>query len=320
MNEKTQVRRVSVVGAGMIGHGIAIALARGNCEVRLIDANEEGLRKGLDWIASDLQVLEDIGIVADGASGEIARKVVGTTDLQSGVEGAEFVFEAIPDILEAKRAVFQDLERYCSDQTIFATTTATFRVREIGSAIVHRERVLGAHWVNPPHIMPLVEVASTDETSDGCMQAMVDLLTATGKKPIRCTDIPGLLNNRLLFALWNEGLKILEQGGASAQDIDDAIRFGFGSRVHFWGPFRWNDFFGNLAQVKTAFASIHAVTGDDAFRPSPLLQRQVDAGHLGYASGKGWYDYQDQQNQPIGVRRAQMLGELAQWYRQNGLL
>lgn len=320
MNEKAQARRISIVGAGMIGHGIAIALARGGCDVRLIDANEQGLRKGLDWVATDLQVLEEIGIVAAGASAGIAARVTGTTDLKKGVEDAEFVFEAIPDILEAKRAVFRDLERYCSPTTIFATTTASFRVREIGAAVGCRDRVLGAHWVNPPHIMPLVEVASTDETSEASMQAMVDLLTGAGKKAIRCTDIPGLLNNRLLFALWNEGLKILEQGAASPQDIDDAIRFGFGSRVHFWGPFKWNDFFGNLPQVKTAYEAIHSATREEAFRPSRLLQQQIDAGRLGYASGKGWYDYGDEGREAIGPRRARMLGELAQWYRQKDLL
>lgn len=320
MGNPAGIRKIAIIGAGMIGHGIAISFARANYAVSLIDADDKGLRRGMEWIESDLQVLEDLGVVEAGKTGEIARRVVASTDLRAGVEGADVVFEAIPDILEAKRNVFRELEKHCSRNTIFATCTASFRSSEIACAITHRDRVLGAHWVNPPHIMPLVEVAATDETSPANVQAVLVLLEAIGKKPVRCKDIPGLLNNRLLFALLNEGLKIVEQGAASPQDIDDAIRFGFGSRVHFWGPFRWNDFFGNLPQVKTAYESLYAQTGEEAFRPSPQLNMQIDAGRLGFGAGKGWYDYPAGSPQTLGPHRAQMLKELVEWYRERNLL
>lgn len=320
MTKKVEFNRIAIVGAGMMGHGIAISFAMAGYDVSLIDAEEKGLRKGIEWIEQDLKVLEELGIVSAGEAREAAKRIVGTTDLRSGVEAADFVVEAVPDILEAKQNLFRDLEKYCSNSTIFATTTATFRASEIASAITHRERVLGAHWVNPPHIMPLVEVAATEETSADNLEATIDLLKGIGKKPIRCKDIPGLINNRLLFALWNEGLKLLEMGAASAEDIDDAIRFGFGSRAFFYGPFRWNDFFGNLSQVKTAYESLYAMTGEEAFRPSPRLQQQIDAGNLGFGAGKGWYEYPGESPEMLGPRRAQMLRELAEWYKQKNLL
>lgn len=320
MNGKTEIRRIAIVGAGMMGHGIAIAFARAGYDVSLIDADEKGLRKGIEWIEQDLKVLEELGIVSAGKSSSVAERVLGVTDLRSGVEAADFVVEAVPDILEVKQNLFRELEKYCSSSTIFATTTATFRASEIAVAITHRERVLGAHWVNPPHIMPLVEVAATEETSAENMEATIELLKRIGKKPIRCKDIPGLINNRLLFALWNEGLKILEMGAASAEDIDDAIRFGFGSRVLFYGPFRWNDFFGNLPQVQTAYKSLYATTGEEAFRPSARLQHQIDSGNLGASAGRGWYEYPGESPETLGPRRANMLRELAEWYKQKGLL
>jgi 3-hydroxybutyryl-CoA dehydrogenase len=320
MRKKIEFRRIAIVGAGMMGHGIAIAFARGGYHVSLIDAEEKGLRRGLEWVAQGLAVLVEMEVIGAAESRLIAERVVGTTDLRSGVESADFVVEAVPDVLEAKRQLFMNLEEFCSAGTIFATTTASFRASEIASALIHRERVLGAHWVNPPHIMPLVEVAATDETSEENLEATLDLLRGIGKKPIRCKDIPGLINNRLLFALLNEGLKILEMGAASAEDIDDAIRFGFGSRVLFYGPFRWNDFFGNLPQLKTAYESLYAATGEEAFRPSPQLQRQIETQRLGFGAGKGWYDYPEAAPEMLGPKRTQMLRELADWYKQKNLL
>lgn len=320
MKTEREFGRIAIVGAGMIGHGIAIAFARAGHEVALVDAHEQGLRKGMEWVEADLRVLEGLGIAAAGSSATIASRISATTDLRDAVATADMVFEAIPDILESKRKLFVELEEHCRGNTIFATTTASFRAGEIASAIVRRDRVIGAHWVNPPHIMPLVEVAATEETSPAVVDAAIDLLRRIGKKPVACKDIPGLLNNRLLFALLNEALKILEMGAATAQDIDDAIRFGFGSRVHFFGPFRWNDFFGNLPQVRTAYESLYATTGEEAFRPSPRLQRQIESGHLGFQAGQGWYEYPEGSPETIGARRAQMLGELARWYQQRGLL
>lgn len=319
MTLRNEMKKAAVIGAGMMGHGIAISFAKAGYKVFLVDLNDELIKKGMDWIKGDLNFFVINELILKKEADEILSRIEGFTDFEMGVKHSDFVMEAVSENLELKKGIFNRLDKICSSRTILATNTSTFKVSDIASATLNRERVIGAHWVNPPHIMPLVEVAPSQDTSEENVEVTLELFRKIGKVPIRCKDVPGFINNRLLFAMLNEGLRLMETGTARVEDIDIAIKYGFGIRALLFGPFRWCDFFNEPNSILSIYKFLYEATQDQKFMPSVLLEEKVRSGEIGFASGKGWYDYPEGSSEMLGLKRSEMLLEIAKWFKEKNL-
>ena len=206
----TQIENIAVIGAGLMGHGLAQIFALNGYPVRLMDIEQERLDKAVENIRSNLTLMADRGIVKrDGIEPAIAR-VETMTDLNEAATGAHFVVEAVLENLELKQDIFKDLDQICPDETILATNTSVISITEIAGKARNRERILGTHFWNPPYLIPLVEVIRGEDTSDTVMDATYDLLKEVGKHPVRVNkDVPGFVGNRLQHALWREAIAIV---------------------------------------------------------------------------------------------------------------
>jgi 3-hydroxybutyryl-CoA dehydrogenase len=280
---------IAVIGAGLMGHGIAQVFASQGYRVSLFDVSEEVLSKAVENIRSNLTLLARNGIGStDQIEPAIARIGI-TLNLNEAASGARFVIEAVPEKLELKQEIFQTLDGICPSETILATNTSVIRITDIASRSKNRERIVGTHFWFPPYLIPLVEVVKGTDTSDGVMERTCQLMKKAGKHPIKCLkDVPGFVANRLQHALWREAISIVEHGIADAATVDEAIKNSFGIRSGFLGPLENADMVGLDLTL-----AIHNVVLKDlevSPAPSPLLQEKVKKGELGFKSGKGFYD------------------------------
>jgi 3-hydroxybutyryl-CoA dehydrogenase len=278
--------RISVVGAGAMGSGIAQALAQSGYTVTLIDVDSAQLRKAEDRIAAGIDRL----VQRESLTAEEGQRVKGRIQTSPNIStagGASLVIEAVLEELEVKASVFQELEQHCPATTVFASNTSTIPIVELAAHTNRPERFIGIHFMNPVHAMKLVEVVRSRQTSDETLGAALALVTELGKTPVVVNDAPGFVVNRLLVPPLTQACSLLQEGVASMEDIDAAIHLGLG---HPMGPFQLMDLIG-LDIVLDMTESIYSRTQDPACKPSPLLREKVELGQLGRKTGKGWYSY-----------------------------
>lgn len=277
--------QVTVVGAGTMGHGIVLTAARTGIRAVMVDVSPEALERGLNSVRRDLEAGVDRGKVTPGERDEALARIGTETDLGRALEGASIAIEAVPESLELKRRVFGEMESGASPGLVLATNTSSIPVSEIAAAVKHPERVVGMHFFNPVHIMPLVEVVRAPATGEETVAAALDLGRVLGKECIVVRDSPGFATSRLGVLLGLEAIRMVEDGVASAEDIDKAMTLGY---RHPLGPLRLTDLVGldvRLAIAEQLFRSLDA----PAFRPPELLRRMVAEGKLGKKSGQGFY-------------------------------
>jgi 3-hydroxybutyryl-CoA dehydrogenase len=282
------IRRVAIVGAGRVGHSIAQQFAAAGYIVSLQDLSDEHLERALRKIRDDLGQLESAGhLGADGVNGALSRIRL-ETDVRAAVEDADIVLEAVFEDLALKQSVFRDLDALAPARAILASNTSTFVPSELGSVTGRADRVLVAHWFNPPQLLPLVELVRGHQTSDATIETMRDLLRGIGKRPaIVEKETPGFVANRLQFALLREALFIVEQGIASPEDVDTIITQGFGRRLAAAGVFENFD----LAGWDLILAIAEQVWPLIDTRPevTPLLRERVERSERGVKDGQGFY-------------------------------
>jgi 3-hydroxyacyl-CoA dehydrogenase len=281
---------VGVLGAGLMGHGLAQVFILNGCDVTLYDRDEKILAESLDRIRSNLEVFVRLGVV-DGDAVEPSLKRIRRVDsLAEMCRDRDFIIEAVSENLAVKREVFSDMERLVAARTILASNTSAIRISSIAEGLQHPERVLGTHFWNPPHIVPCVEVIKADQTSDAVCEDVYQLMTRVGKTPVRVLkDVPGFLGNRMQHALWREAIKLVENGIASAEDVDKVVKSAFGLRLAFLGPLETAD----LAGLDLT-CEIHAdllPQLDRSTMPSPLLEEKVKRGETGAKSGQGFHQW-----------------------------
>ena len=279
------IERVAVIGAGTMGNGIAQTLAVAGYFVALIDAASAGLERGLAAIEANLRGGVERGKLTEEAARQArARIKSGTsTDIASD---AQLVIEAVPEDLGLKHTVLAELEAVCSPQTVFATNTSALSITEIAAAVQDPSRVVGMHYFNPAHIMKLVEVVRGLETSDRTVEAAVEVATRSGKETVLINEAPGFATSRINAMIGNEAFYMLQEGVASARDIDKALKLGLN---HPMGPFEMIDLVGLDTRLRV-LEYLHQMLGEK-FRPCPLLVKYVKAGRLGRKVGRGVYDY-----------------------------
>ncbi len=284
MNE---VRRATVVGAGTMGHGIAQVAAAAGIEVRLHDVSRERIEAGLAAIRANLDKGVEKGKLSAEQREAALAHVHAAPDLEAAAADSDLVVEAVPESIELKREVFRRIDAAAPTGAVLATNTSSLPVGEIAGATARPARVVGMHFFNPVHLMPLLEVVRGAETDDATLALAVETGRRMGKQPIVVRDSPGFASSRLGLVLGLEAMRMLEQDVASAEDIDKAMTLGY---RHPMGPLRLTDLVG--LDVRLAIAEhLHRELRSEAFRPPEILRRMVAEGQLGKKSGRGFYSW-----------------------------
>ena len=290
-----EIQRVAVVGAGTMGHGIAQVAAANGFRVLLSDVDREALARGVQSIERNLAKGINLGKLTEVDRDRTLQQIHGTTKLEECAE-ADLIIEAAPEKLDLKREILRQLESLSDRAFIFASNTSSLSISEIARSAKRPEAVVGMHFFNPVHIMRLVEIVVGDKTS----AETIDTITAVGKRlrkePIVVKDVPGFASSRLGVALGLEAMRMLEQGVASARDIDIAMELGYN---HPMGPLKLTDLVG--LDVRLSIAEyLHSELGSETFRPPEVLRRMVSEGKLGKKTGEGFYDWSKENEEPRG--------------------
>ncbi|MCF2904658.1 3-hydroxyacyl-CoA dehydrogenase NAD-binding domain-containing protein [Octadecabacter sp. CECT 8868] len=301
----TNKRDIAVIGAGLMGHGIALTFARAGCHVYITDPMAETLATVKDRVAESLKLMGVDELECEC----VLAKIRPVDTLAAAVSGATAVFEAAPEKLELKQSIFAQLEEHAPEDAILASNTSVIQISKIMEGLTTRHRAVGTHWWNPPHMIPLVEVIKTEWTDPSVAQCMHDLLAEAGKTPVMVEkDVPGFIGNRLQHALWREAISLVENGICSAKAVDDVVKASFGRRLAVLGPLENADLVGiELTHDIHAQVLFDLETTPD---PSPYLQKLRDEGRDGMASGKGFRDWNEGDLEATKARVAQHLKKL----------
>lgn len=282
-----RIDRVAVLGAGTMGHGIAQVAALAGLDVVLADASEAALTRGFENIRRNLDEGVARGKVTDEQRAEALARLRPERSVGAAVREADLVVEAVPERFDLKVQVFAEVEADAPADAILATNTSSLSVTDLQSALRRPERVVGLHFFNPVHIMRLVEVVRGRRSDERVVAAAVAFAQRLGKDPIVVNDAPGFASSRLGVALGLEAMRMLEEGVASAEDIDKAMELGY---RHPMGPLKLTDLVG--LDVRLSIAEyLHEKLGGERFRPPEILRRLVAEGKLGKKSGQGFYNW-----------------------------
>jgi 3-hydroxybutyryl-CoA dehydrogenase len=290
--------RIAVIGAGLMGHGIAQVFALAGHDVTIYDAVEANLDTAKERIRTNLKDLGD--------DESAVERVMPVADLGAAVAKADYVVEAVLEDLPLKQKLFGEIEQHVRPDTILASNTSVIPITDIMKGLEKRERALGTHWWNPPYLVPLVEVIETQWTSPATIDFTMHLHADAGKTPAHVKkDVPGFIGNRLQHALWREAIALVENGICDAQTVDEVIKAAFGRRLAVLGPLENADMVGTdltLAIHKTVLPTI-----DSRPAPSPYLEKLVREGKLGFKSGEGFRTWTPQQQAALRAKVLQHL-------------
>ena len=283
-----QKKKIAVLGAGVMGTGIAQTFAAKGYETMIIYVYDDKQRtKPLETMRTNLETLSQNGVLREEEIPEILSRVRFTESLEEAAGFADIIFECIVEKLEVKQEYFRMMDSLCPPTTILATNTSCISVTEIAEKSVHKERIIGTHFWNPAYLVPLVEVIKTEYLAEDVAKQTYDLLEEAGKAPVMVQkDVPGFLANRMQHALFREAISIVERGIASAEDVDKSIKYGFGMRLGVRAPMEVIDAGGtDLTYNIHSYLFPHI---ESSTEPSPLLIQKLEEGKLGFKSGEGF--------------------------------
>jgi len=301
------IKNIAVIGTGIMGHGIALICAQAGYNVTITRRRVELIKESIASINSDLQMMAKNGLITRDEADAAISRIEGRPSISEAVSDADFVIESIVEDMEVKKSAFKEFDESSPKHAILTSNTSSFSITEIATAVKRQDKVAGMHWWNPPHLMPLVEVVKAEKTSDETVSIVKDLVKRLGKVPAICKDSPGLLGVRLQSALVNEAIYILEQGLASAEDIDTAVKMTLGFRTPILGPLETVDL-GGMDTFLNAYLYLQNKLGEK-YRVPDLLKQKVKSGELGIKTGKGFYDYKGRSIEDIIKRRNEWLME-----------
>jgi 3-hydroxyacyl-CoA dehydrogenase len=294
-------KTTAVIGAGTMGPGIAATLSRCGSAVRLNDVSAEVLErsKAATELASTLLERVDAPKAPGGS-------VSFEDDVENAVRGADLVIEAVPEKLDLKREIFAKFEEYASPETILATNTSGIPISDIATDLAHPERVIGMHWSNPPHIIPMIEVISGEKTSNSVRDRLVEIIKAFGFEPVVEREVLGFVENRILYAILRECVSLVERGIVSKADMDTVVKWGIGYKLAVIGPMRLLDMAGlDIYQSVASYLNQDLSTEEGV---SPLITDRTEKGQLGMKSLGGMYQYADQDD--VSAHRARIAAGL----------
>jgi len=280
------IRTIAIIGTGTMGRGIAYLSAVAGYDTILYDAETSALDAARASIESTLRKGVEKGKVADDVARASIERVHLANDLEPAVRGADLIIEAVPENFELKKDLFAQADLFCGEEAILASNTSSISITTLASSVERRDRFVGLHFFNPPHAMKLIEIVRGDRTSDATLAQAREVAEKMGKTPIIVRDSPGFATSRLGVAIGIEAMRMLEEGVASAEDIDRAMELGYN---HPMGPLRLTDLVG--LDVRLGIAEYLAQTLGPRFEPPQILRDKVARGELGKKTGKGFYDW-----------------------------
>ncbi len=282
------IRQVAVAGAGTMGRGIAQASVLAGYKVWLYDVAADVLDDAVEQIEASVAKGISLGKVSEEQAAQVEKALMTTTELEALTE-VDLIIEAAPEAIEIKRDLFEKLDGLAAERAIFASNTSSLSINVLADATQRNDRFLGLHFFNPAHIMKLVEVIAADGTSEEVLDRAVAFVRSLGKEPVRCKDTPAFIVNRVARPFYGEAFRLLGEGAAGVQTIDELMR-SVGFRM---GPFELVDLIGcdvNYAVTKSVY---EAYFHDEKYRPHPIQRRMVESGRLGRKRGRGFYDYDE---------------------------
>ena len=308
------IQRIAVVGAGLMGHGIALELALAGYDVRLSSRSQESLRRASARIGQSLEMLVDVGTVTREQADEGPARISLCAQLAEAVSDAHLVIEAVYEDLPLKQRLFSELGGLCREETILASTTSAFLPDQLTPDTLRAGRVVVAHYINPPYLVPLVEIVPSRKASEDDVAAVYDLLTGIGKSPIVLRKgVPGFVSGRLQMALAREAFSMVQGGVASPEDIDLVLRTSVGRRWAAAGVFEVFDLAG--WDLVSAIASELMPTLDGSPEVPEIVTEKVARSALGAKTGEGFYQWTPESAQALRARIAQTLARIDQWSR-----
>ena len=301
-----EMEKLAVIGCGTMGHSIALNAAWAGMQVKMYGVDANDIQNGMSGVTDKLNTLLKNDLITKDQEGQILDRITGTDLLSEAIDGATFIIECIPEVLELKNDLFRKLDGMCSDDVILATNTSGLSPSRIALNLKHPERTLATHFWNPAHLIPLVEVLRAEFTDDKTFNRAIEMLRFMKKKPIEVKkEVPGLVGNRLQFALFREAQNLLAQGIASKEDIDAAVTYSIGRRLPVTGPLLSADM-GGL----DVFASISDYLFKDLSntdQSSVNLKELVSQGHFGQKNGEGFYFWDEKFSKEMNQKREEQL-------------